>query len=191
MNFFSRHKLGLIITGIIILSVIVVACGGGGSGASSIVTGVVDVVSPPALKNEGGITYTKKNLAGVDANSDGVDDATASRLSNMYSSQPAVLSAFMRSAKLDRDLLSIPDAKLPKTKAEADALINNNTRDIAGCIEFRAAGIEHIEDFGRKYYYTVFDTTAKRLRLREIETLSGYTSRDARTCDEILGTQPI
>lgn len=187
MNFFSRHKLGLIITGIILIPVILVACGGGKGTPSTI----ANVVAPLTGKNVGGITYTTQDLVGVDANGDGVDDATASRLSNMYSSQPAVLSAFMRSAKLDRDLLSIPDAKLPKTKAEADALINNNTRDIAGCIEFRAAGIEHIEDFGRKYYYTVFDTTAKRLRLREIETLSGYTSRDARTCDEILGTQPI
>lgn len=188
MNFFSRHKWALIITGVLATPFLLIACGGGAADTVALVKDTVDIVSPPTTKNAGGITYTTRDLVGVDANGDGVDDAAAKQLQTLLGSDPAVLSAFMTSAKLDRELLSIPDAKLPTTKAEADALINNNANDVAGCVELQVSGVEHVEGYWRKYYYTVFNTVAKRQRLSEIETLAGYTSRTVRGCDEILGT---
>lgn len=187
-NFFLRHKLSFVIAGIIILSAILVACGGGGSEAPSLVAKVTDIVSPSIKQNEGGITYTKENLAGIDTNGDGVDDATANRLNTMYNSQPLVLAAFMQSARLDKELLIIPDDKLPKTKVEASAIIYSTSRIAASCIEGNVLGDNNFEKETLREYFAVFDTPAKRQRFQEIQELAGIQTGTFVSCDEILST---
>lgn len=183
MEIIKKHN---ILGGVVILLILVgfVACGGGGGVATQTTT------TAPALtgKNAGGITYTTEDLVGIDANADGVEDRVAKTLSDAYSSQPAVLNAFMQSAKLDRALLSIPNEQLPKTEAEAKLLVDSDESEVVGCLEYKALGDNDFEKESLRYYFINFNTPAKRQRLKEIEKLAGFSTRPVRTCDEILNS---
>ena len=170
---------------------ILVACGGE---SPTVDVAVVPTETPLALigtKNAGGITYTAGNgsmleTADVDANKDGVPDRIAADILKQYpavdSATKAKVDALMSQSKLYRSILAVTYDKLPKTKAEAEAIFYPQEAFTAYCKFDKAFGLSEFSTANNVSFFSNLNSAAKVQRYKEIGALTGYKTDLSRDC---------
>ena len=181
-----------------VLASILAACGGGGGGAQSSASGPVATSPAPAPapvptvtysvgdKNAGGISYSAGDGAvldklGVDRVSNpaiGIPDRVSVGILNRYPEDTTTSNLTKRAAMTAMSswytsLLSITNANLPKSNAEAQLIMSSPARIAAYCKMQLALTDSELEDVSLQVFFMNIYDKAKARRFLEIQELAG------------------